>query len=81
MAAIRRELGRHVWIQGYIEVRGIGDRREVVKCRNCAKVHYASQAGDPPVTGCFSDIDLGKLGQAAQADQLDRDFKGGLYRA
>jgi hypothetical protein len=52
-----------------------------LKCRNCSKVHYATQAGDPPVTGCISDIDLGKLGQSMQADQLDRDFAGGLYRS
>lgn len=80
MAAIRRELGRHVWIQGYLEVRSIGEKREVLKCRNCSKVHYASQVGDPPVTGCISDIDLGKMGQAMQADQLERDFRTGLYR-
>ncbi len=81
MANIRRELNRHVWIQGFLEVRSIGEKREVLKCRNCSKVHYATQAGDPPVTGCISDIDLGKLGQSMQADQLDRDFAGGLYRS
>ena len=80
MAAIRRELGRHVWIEGKVEVRGIGEKREALKCRNCAKLWYATQAGDPPVTGCISDIDLGKLGQSMQADQLERDFRGGLYR-
>lgn len=80
MAAIRRELGRHVWIEGKVEVRAIGENREALKCRNCAKVWYATQAGDPPVVGCISDIDLGKLGHAAQADQLGRDFAGGLYR-
>lgn len=80
MANIRTELGRHRWIQGYREVRAIGEKREVLKCRNCSKVWYAMQPGDPPVTGCISDLDLGKMGTSMQHDQLERDLRGGLYR-
>lgn len=79
MANIRAELGRHQWVQGYAEVRALGQKREVLKCGNCAKVWYAMQPGDPPVTGCISDIDLRKVGQSAQQDQLERDMRGGLY--
>lgn len=78
MANIRRELGRHKWIEGHREVRAINEKREALKCRNCSKIWYATQ-GDPPVTGCISDIDLGKLGPAMQKDQLERDLRGGLY--
>jgi hypothetical protein len=81
IANIRRELNRHDWVQGYTEIRAFKDsKREVLKCRNCAKVHYASQSDSPPVTGCISDIKLGNLGQAMQADQLERDFRGKLYQ-
>lgn len=81
MANIRRELGRHKWVQGYTEIRALQDsKREVLKCRNCAKVHYANQSDPPPVDGCISDIDLGRMGQSMQADQLERDMRGGLYR-
>lgn len=81
IAHIRRELGRHRWIEGYMEVRALKDsKREVLKCRNCAKIHYATQSDPPPVTGCISDIDLGRMGKAMQADQLERDFRGGLYQ-
>ncbi len=79
MANIRKELGRHKWIEGYREVRALGQKRESLKCRNCGTVWYASQ-GDPPVVGCISDIDLGKLGPSMQKDQLERDLRGGLYR-
>lgn len=81
MANLRKsELGRHQWIEGYREVRAlVNPKREVLKCGNCAKIWYASQ-GDPPVTGCISDIDLRKLGPSMQKDQLERDFRGNLYR-
>jgi len=79
VANIRRELGRHDWVQGYQEIRAIKDgKKEVLKCGNCTKVWYAAQ-GDPPVTGCISDIKLRNLGHAMQADQLERDLRGGLY--
>lgn len=82
MSNVRKELGRHRWVEGYTEIRALKDsKREVVKCRNCAKVWYANQSDSPPVTGCISDIDLGRMGQAMQADQLERDFRGGLYRS
>lgn len=80
IANIRTELGRHQWVEGYREVRAMGEKREVLKCGNCAKTWYATQAGDPPVTGCISDIDLRKLGPSMQKDQLERDLNGGLYR-
>jgi hypothetical protein len=81
MANIQRVLNRHDWVQGYTEIRALKDsKREVLKCRNCAKVHYASQSDSPPVTGCISDIKLGRLGQSMQADQLERDFRGKLYQ-
>lgn len=80
MANIRTELGRHRWVEGYREVRSIGQKREVLKCGNCAKIWYATQQGDPPVTGCISDLDLRKLGPSMQRDQLERDLRGGLYR-
>lgn len=80
MANIRTELGRHRWVEGYREVRALKDsKREVLKCGNCAKIHYVSQ-GDPPVTGCISDLDLRKMGRSMQQDQLERDLRGGLYR-
>lgn len=79
MANIRAELGRHRWVEGYREVRALKDsKREVLKCGNCAKIHYAAQ-GDPPVTGCISDLDLRKMGRSMQQDQLERDLRGGLY--
>jgi hypothetical protein len=65
-------------VEGYREVRAISQKREVLKCANCAKVWYLSQ-GDPAVTGCISDLDLRKLGASMQKDQLDRDLRGGLY--
>ena len=80
MANLRTsELGRHKWVQGYREVRSIGEKRDVLKCGNCGKIHYLAQSDDPPVTGCISDIDLTKLGPSMQADQLERDLRGGLY--
>ena len=80
MSNIRQELGRHDWVQGFREIRALADsKREVLKCGNCAKTWYATQ-GDPPVVGCISDVKLRNLGQAMQADQLERDFRGGLYQ-
>ncbi len=81
LANIRAELGRHRWVEGYREVRALNEKREVLKCGNCAKIWYATQAGDPPVTGCISDLDLRKMGTSMQQDQLERDFRGGLYRS
>jgi hypothetical protein len=80
IANIRNELERHRWVEGYREVRALNEKREVLKCGNCAKIWYATQAGDPPVTGCISDLDLCKMGTSMQQDQLERDFRGGLYR-
>lgn len=58
----------------------MNEKREVLKCANCAKTWYAMQPGDPPVTGCISDLDLRKLGPSGHKDQLERDMRGGLYR-
>ena len=79
MANIRAVLGRHKWVEGFRDERFTGRKREVLKCGNCAKTHDLAN-GDPPVTGCFSDIDLTRLGPSAQKDQLERDMRGGLYR-
>jgi len=80
MANLRTsELGRHKWVEGYREVRVTEQKRPVLKCGNCAKTHDLAH-GDPPVLGCISDIDLTKLGPSMQADQLERDMRGHLYR-
>lgn len=79
MANIRRELGRHKWVEGYREERFTKRKRDVLKCGNCARTHDLAH-GDPPVTGCFSDIDLTKLGPSMQKDQLERDMRYGLYQ-
>jgi hypothetical protein len=78
MANIQKVLGRHVWKEGYREERFTQRKREVLKCVNCATIHDLGH-GDPPVVGCFSDIDLSRLGPAGHKDQLERDMKGGLY--
>jgi hypothetical protein len=70
--------GRHDWVEGYREVRGLGVRCEVLKCGNCAKTHDMLN-GDPPVGGCFSDIKLRNLGPSMQKDQLERDLRQHLY--
>jgi hypothetical protein len=78
MANIQKVLGRHVWREGYREERFTKRKREVLKCVNCARIHDLRN-GDPSVVGCISDIDLSRLGHAAQKDQLERDMRGGLY--
>lgn len=80
MANIRTELGRHKWVEGFQPVAYRNEKRPILKCGNCAKTFDLSGPGDPPVTGCISDIDLTKLGPSMQADQLERDFRGHLYR-
>ena len=79
MANIQKVLGRHRWVEGYREVPFTKQKQCVLKCGNCARTH-ALDDGDPPVVGCFSDIDLTRLGQSAQQEQLERDMRGGLYR-
>ena len=79
MANIQKVTGRHRWVHGYREVPFTKRKQDIVKCCNCATT-IALEDGDPPVTGCFSDIDLTRLGPSGQQEQLERDMRGGLYR-
>ena len=80
MANIQKVLGRHKTIEGYRKVGHTGDLRPTLKCTNCAKTWDLTRGEESSIKNdCFSDIDLSRLGQSGQADQIERDMRGKLY--
>lgn len=81
MANIQKVLGRHKTIEGVRRVGHSGELRPTLKCTNCARTWDLMREEESSIKpDCISDIDLTKLGPAMQADQLERDMRGGLYQ-
>jgi hypothetical protein len=72
MASIRTELGRHVWIRATL-FRG-PEKVPGILCRNCRAYRYGEDP-DRPVTGCMSDIDVGKVGDTRLADYREQEMR------
>lgn len=80
MANIQKVLGRHKLIEGVRRVGHTGEMRPTLKCTNCARTWDLARQEESSITNdCFSDIDLSRLGQSGQADQIERDMRGKLY--
>lgn len=72
MANIQKVLGRHKWREQRIPQLRTGfkddpDRMKLL-CLNCRQPHDPEVQGDPPVTGCISDIDCMRLGDSRMRD-------------
>jgi hypothetical protein len=82
VANIQKVLGRHRLLEGFRKVGHTGELRPTLKCTNCARTFDLGRGEEQTIKhDCPSDIDLRRLGRAAQQDQLERDMRGGLYRS
>lgn len=77
MAAIRKELGRHVWVRVLLHGEGphVGKNlRPGIICKNCRDYRYGEDP-DRPVTGCLTDVDVSRLGKARNHDYTEQESR------
>lgn len=72
MANITPVTGRHVWMRATL-FRG-PEKVPGILCRNCRAYRYGEDP-DRPVTGCLSDIDVGKVGDTRLADYREQEMR------
>ena len=69
MAGIRKETGRHNWVEGVKTFSGEGFGRqglqESLVCKNCCLKYVGN---NPPVAGCPIEVDVTRLGPSQFKD-------------
>lgn len=74
MANIQKVTGRHIWRPTVLK-RGYDRVPNSLLCMNCRAYRYGDEPSDPPVTGCLSDVDLTRAGQARLQDHMDQEMR------
>lgn len=73
MPNIQKVTGRHKWKETVLK-RGYEKVPHSLICMNCRAYRYADE-GDPPVTGCLSDVDLTRAGSARLNDHMEQEMR------